>query len=129
MVEPEPANHVTKRGAYGIRTRAAAVRGRCPRPLDECARRRPSVATAEPRELGRWPKRSKKHCAEVRLPVGAGANRRPEPGFARREAPCARDVCTPAKKGGSQSPGETAKRSKGGAHGGASGSPMPRLRG
>ncbi len=26
-------------GAYGIRTRAAAVRGRCPRPLDECARR------------------------------------------------------------------------------------------
>jgi integrase len=25
------------RGAYGIRTRAAAVRGRCPRPLDECA--------------------------------------------------------------------------------------------
>ena len=24
-------------GAYGIRTRAAAVRGRCPRPLDECA--------------------------------------------------------------------------------------------
>ena len=27
------------RGAYGIRTRAAAVRGQCPRPLDECARR------------------------------------------------------------------------------------------
>jgi hypothetical protein len=27
------------RGAYGIRTRAAAVRGRCPRPLDECAGR------------------------------------------------------------------------------------------
>ena len=26
-----------KKGAYGIRTRAAAVRGRCPRPLDECA--------------------------------------------------------------------------------------------
>ena len=25
------------KGAYGIRTRAAAVRGRCPRPLDECA--------------------------------------------------------------------------------------------
>ena len=25
------------RGAYGIRTRAAAVRGRCPRPLDEWA--------------------------------------------------------------------------------------------
>ena len=31
--------------AYGIRTRAAAVRGRCPRPLDECAlERRISVA-------------------------------------------------------------------------------------
>jgi hypothetical protein len=26
-----------RKGAYGIRTRAAAVRGRCPRPLDECA--------------------------------------------------------------------------------------------
>ena len=26
-----------EKGAYGIRTRAAAVRGRCPRPLDECA--------------------------------------------------------------------------------------------
>jgi integrase len=34
------------KGAYGIRTRAAAVRGRCPRPLDECARRIVSVATA-----------------------------------------------------------------------------------
>src|SRR5439155_6542288 len=29
---------------YGIRTRAAAVRGRCPRPLDEWAVRRLSVA-------------------------------------------------------------------------------------
>src|SRR5919108_21783 len=27
----------SRKGAYGIRTRAAAVRGRCPRPLDECA--------------------------------------------------------------------------------------------
>ena len=34
----------TLRGAYGIRTRAAAVRGRCPRPLDECARRGGSLA-------------------------------------------------------------------------------------
>ncbi len=33
-------NRVPLKGAYGIRTRAAAVRGRCPRPLDECARRR-----------------------------------------------------------------------------------------
>src|SRR5206468_12771258 len=31
-----PAGDI-ERGAYGIRTRAAAVRGRCPRPLDECA--------------------------------------------------------------------------------------------
>jgi hypothetical protein len=37
-VEPKPLNLVTLEGAYGIRTRAAAVRGRCPRPLDECAR-------------------------------------------------------------------------------------------
>jgi hypothetical protein len=35
---------ITLRGAYGIRTRAAAVRGRCPRPLDECARRGGSLA-------------------------------------------------------------------------------------
>ena len=28
-----------ERGAYGIRTRATAVRGRRPRPLDECAER------------------------------------------------------------------------------------------
>ncbi len=34
--------HVKPQGPYGIRTRAAAVRGRCPRPLDEWA-----VANAE----------------------------------------------------------------------------------
>jgi hypothetical protein len=28
---------VYREGPYGIRTRAAAVRGRCPRPLDEWA--------------------------------------------------------------------------------------------
>src|ERR1044072_2599005 len=46
-------------GAYGIRTRAAAVRGRCPRPLDECARRRRSLATIGHSKamLGRWLKR------------------------------------------------------------------------
>src|SRR5436305_6866296 len=32
------------KGPYGIRTRAAAVRGRCPRPLDEWAPRGRSVA-------------------------------------------------------------------------------------
>jgi hypothetical protein len=37
LVERKRLNHVTLEGAYGIRTRAAAVRGRCPRPLDECA--------------------------------------------------------------------------------------------
>jgi hypothetical protein len=42
------------RGAYGIRTRAAAVRGRCPRPLDECARRGLIVATAGRSAVVRW---------------------------------------------------------------------------
>jgi hypothetical protein len=32
-------NQAGEGGAYGIRTRATAVRGRRPRPLDECARR------------------------------------------------------------------------------------------
>src|SRR5438105_13947794 len=51
-----------RRGAYGIRTRAAAVRGRCPRPLDECARRRRSVAANGhyPPMLGRWLRRGEK---------------------------------------------------------------------
>src|SRR5436853_3542508 len=54
-----------ERGAYGIRTRAAAVRGRCPRPLDECAGRF-SVAGAGNGVpmLGRWRKRGEKHRAE-----------------------------------------------------------------
>jgi hypothetical protein len=43
MVEPDRLAHAAPKGAYGIRTRAAAVRGRCPRPLDECAAA-PSVA-------------------------------------------------------------------------------------
>jgi hypothetical protein len=42
-------SHAALKGAYGIRTRAAAVRGRCPRPLDECARRGLSVATKRAR--------------------------------------------------------------------------------
>jgi hypothetical protein len=37
LVNPIRLDFVTQKGAYGIRTRAAAVRGRCPRPLDECA--------------------------------------------------------------------------------------------
>ena len=41
---PQPSAAACVRGAYGIRTRAAAVRGRCPRPLDECARQSRSVA-------------------------------------------------------------------------------------
>jgi hypothetical protein len=35
----------TRGGAYGIRTRVTAVRGRRPRPLDECALRRSMVPT------------------------------------------------------------------------------------
>ena len=46
MVERNHPSHAPLRGAYGIRTRAAAVRGRCPRPLDECARRGLSVAAS-----------------------------------------------------------------------------------
>src|SRR5204863_3233334 len=37
VVEPNRRNHPQQKGPYGIRTRAAAVRGRCPRPLDEWA--------------------------------------------------------------------------------------------
>ena len=45
---------LSHQGAYGIRTRAAAVRGRCPRPLDECARRAQfSGATARGRAQSR----------------------------------------------------------------------------
>ena len=45
-IEPKAGDFVARKGAYGIRTRAAAVRGRCPRPLDECAARRLSVAAS-----------------------------------------------------------------------------------
>ena len=41
--EPPGFSRITRKGPYGIRTRAAAVRGRCPRPLDEWAVRRGSV--------------------------------------------------------------------------------------
>ncbi len=37
LVEPNQPNRARQEGAYGIRTRATAVRGRRPRPLDECA--------------------------------------------------------------------------------------------
>ena len=36
---------------YGIRTRVAGVRGRCPRPLDERGRKREMVPPG-----GQWPK-------------------------------------------------------------------------
>src|SRR5947208_12141547 len=63
--KPKRPDFVTRKGAYGIRTRAAAVRGRCPRPLDECARRRLSVAAngKHPPMLGRWRKRGEKRRA------------------------------------------------------------------
>jgi hypothetical protein len=35
--KPNPCSQAAFEGPYGIRTRAAAVRGRCPRPLDEWA--------------------------------------------------------------------------------------------
>jgi hypothetical protein len=65
MVEQNPLIHAPLKGAYGIRTRAAAVRGRCPRPLDECARRRLSVATIGQNRpvLGRWLRRGEKRRA------------------------------------------------------------------
>src|SRR6266550_931407 len=65
MVERNRLNRAPLRGAYGIRTRAAAVRGRCPRPLDECARQRRSVAANGhyPSMLGRWLKRGEKRRA------------------------------------------------------------------
>jgi hypothetical protein len=53
-----------RKGPYGIRTRAAAVRGRCPRPLDEWAargaivangfRRRVATAAAQRSAAARW---------------------------------------------------------------------------
>src|SRR5437762_13310080 len=54
-----------QRGAYGIRTRAAAVRGRCPRPLDECAGGF-SVAVVGHKGpmLGRWRKKREEHRAD-----------------------------------------------------------------
>src|SRR5262249_21225727 len=59
-----PRSHAARKGAYGIRTRAAAVRARCPRPLDECAGRF-SVATPGNNRpmLGPWRKRREEHRA------------------------------------------------------------------
>src|SRR3954469_6153884 len=61
------------RGPYGIRTRAAAVRGRCPRPLDEWAERRASVATSASTESGQIPESTPVQCPDPlrgRLMVG-----------------------------------------------------------
>jgi hypothetical protein len=41
--KPKPCVRAHQQGPYGIRTRAAAVRGRCPRPLDEWAARTGAV--------------------------------------------------------------------------------------
>ena len=57
-------SRVGREGAYGIRTRAAAVRGRCPRPLDECAGRFSVAAAGNKRPmLGRWRKKREQHRA------------------------------------------------------------------
>src|SRR5579884_1012346 len=88
LVEPNAGYFVTQKGAYGIRTRAAAVRGRCPRPLDECAGRRVSVAAAwarrphartvvQARREGRERRRHERAAARAR-PLGGSARRRPE---------------------------------------------------
>src|SRR6188472_3911419 len=58
-----------KRGPYGIRTRAAAVRGRCPRPLDEWA-----VANAEC--SGRVPRDSLGQRLRGERSAGRGGRRR-----------------------------------------------------
>src|SRR6184192_2716610 len=65
MVEPKGPSHTPLKGAYGIRTRAAAVRGRCPRPLDECAEGGFSVAGHGHNRpmLGRWRKRREEQRA------------------------------------------------------------------
>src|SRR5207253_4746492 len=61
----KPARSGMRQGAYGIRTRAAAVRGRCPRPLDECAARFSVAAVGNSRPmLGRWRKRGERHRAD-----------------------------------------------------------------
>jgi hypothetical protein len=62
---------VPGKGPYGIRTRAAAVRGRCPRPLDE------------------WAVRSGRQCSEARSPL---PERRAQPDAAR-----GRERHTPAR--------------------------------
>src|SRR5579875_205037 len=77
LVEPNAGYFVTQKGAYGIRTRAAAVRGRCPRPLDECASERLSVAARAPRlsATGRpdaVPWRAVAHRRGARSAGGAG---------------------------------------------------------
>ena len=106
MVEPRPANHVTRKGAYGIRTRAAAVRGRCPRPLDECARRRPSVATSGRHRAVSLPARTKEPAVlqRVREAAGLGFEPRllgPEPSVLPLDDPatrrCGIEKCSPVQ--------------------------------
>ncbi len=53
IAKPNPRSRNLWKGPYGIRTRAAAVRGRCPRPLDEWA-----VAREKGSETAEGPRRS-----------------------------------------------------------------------
>src|SRR5881396_2486522 len=85
--KPKRPHFVTRKGAYGIRTRAAAVRGRCPRPLDECAGRF-SVARAGQKRpmLGRWRKKREEHrAADPREAVEEGGTVMAAPGGAPQE--------------------------------------------
>jgi hypothetical protein len=61
----------TREGPYGIRTRAAAVRGRCPRPLDEWA-----VATAKGSGSGAGSRRLPARACRGASRSRAGCSRR-----------------------------------------------------
>ena len=77
---------LSSEGAYGIRTRAAAVRGRCPRPLDECAGRRASVAGRSRSLLGR-------SSSARAAPVSSGVEAEPARDLlARRPRPLAKSA-------------------------------------
>jgi hypothetical protein len=80
-----PRNQDAEKGAYGIRTRAAAVRGRCPRPLDECAGGfSVAAARAEPSHAGKVAQEARRASREQAARRCARA--RPREGSARRRA-------------------------------------------
>src|SRR5206468_1876477 len=75
-------DYAQQEGPYGIRTRAAAVRGRCPRPLDEWAERGVSVAPA----ASKRPRRARLQLATV---AGSSNGRTPDSGSGSQgSSPC-----------------------------------------